>query len=94
MHLIQLAPSATGAVPVIAQAPSVPATVPFQWVTVQNNGTHSMRVGDGQTSSTKGILLQPGGAMTFGPQQHAGQDLNEWFVYITANDVCDIMFQE
>jgi hypothetical protein len=94
MHLIQLSPASTGLVKVIPQAPIQKETVPFQWSTFQNNGTNSMRVGDVTTSSTKGILLQAGGALTFGPALSYGQDLNEWYVYITSGDKCDIMYQE
>ena len=69
-------------------------TGPFQWATFQNNGSNNMRIGDVNTSSTKGILLSAGGSITFGPAQHEGQNLNEWFVYIVSGDKCDIMFQE
>jgi hypothetical protein len=95
MHLIQIAASATGTVPVVARSASIIGpTVPFQWVTFQNNGSNAMRVGDSSTSSTKGISLSVGGALTFGPAQHEGQDLNEWYIYIVSGDKCDIMFQE
>lgn len=96
MQLIQLAPSATGTVPVLARSGSIfTPTVPFQWVTFQNNSaTNNMRVGDATTSSTKGILISPTGSLTFGPAQHEGQNLNEWYVYIVSGDKCDIMYQE
>jgi hypothetical protein len=94
MHLIQLAPSSTGTIPAVARTTTIQPTVPFQWVTFQNNGTNAIRVGDSSTTSTKGINLTPGGAFTFGPAQHEGQDLNEWFVYIVSGDKCDIMYQE
>ena len=94
MQLLQLAPSATGTAKVIPQAPVIKETVPFQWATFQNNGSNAMRVGDATTSSTKGLLLQAGGALTFGPSLHEGQDLNQWYVYIVSGDKCDIMFQE
>lgn len=94
MQLLQLAPSSTGTVPVLARTTEIMPTVPFQWVTVQNNGSNSMRIGDSSTSSTKGILLLAGGALTFGPAQHEGQNLNEWFAYIVSGDKLDIMFQE
>lgn len=94
MHLIQLAPTSTGLVKVIPQAPFQKETIPFQWATFQNNGTNSMRVGDVTTSSTKGILLKSGGALTFGTALSYGQDLNEWYVYITSGDTCDIIYQE
>lgn len=94
MQLLQLAPSSTGKVPFLARSTQFTPTVPFQWVTVQNNGSNNMRFGDSTTSSTRGILLYPGGYLTFGPAQHEGQNLNEWFAYIVSGDVCDIMFQE
>ena len=62
---------------------------------IQNNSaTNNMRVGDATTSSTKGILISPTGSLTFGPAQHEGQNLNEWYVYIVSGDKCDIMYQE
>lgn len=94
MQLLQLAPSSTGTVPVASRQNVRIPTIPFQWVTVQNNGSNNMRVGDSSTSLTKGILLPPSSALTFGPAQHEGQNLNEWFVYIVSGDKCDIMFQE
>jgi hypothetical protein len=94
MQLLQLAPSSTGTVPVAPRYNVLVPTIPFQWATFQNNGTNSMRIGDSSTSSTRGILLPPTAALTFGPAQHEGQNLNEWFVYIVSGDKCDIMFQE
>lgn len=94
MHNLQLAPAATGTVPAVKRTTVIIPTVPFQWATFQNNGSNNMRVGDSATDSTHGLLLSAGGALTFGPAQHEGQNLNEWFVYIVSGDVCDIMYQE
>jgi hypothetical protein len=94
MHILQLAPSASGTVPVLARTTVIIPTVPFQWATYQNNGTNEMRIGDSSTDSTHGIVLFAGGALTFGPAQHEGQNLNEWFVYIVSGDICDIIYQE
>jgi hypothetical protein len=94
MQLLQLAPSATGTVPVAPRSSELTPTLPFQWATFQNNGSNNMRIGDSSTSATKGILLFPSSALTFGPAQHEGQNLNEWFVYIVSGDKCDICFQE
>ena len=94
MQLLQLAPSSTGVVPIIPRSTEFMPTVPFQWVTLQNNGANPMRFGDSSTSSTRGININPGGALTFGPAQHEGQNLNEWFAYIVSGDKCDIMYQE
>ena len=95
MHILQLAPAATGTVPVLVRSAAiVTPTVPFQWATFQNNGSNNMRIGDSATSSTKGIILGAGGSLTFGPAQHEGQNLNEWYVYIVTGDICDIIYQE
>jgi hypothetical protein len=94
MQLLQIVASATGTIPIIARTTEIMPTVPFQWVTVQNNGSNNMRFGDASTSSTKGILIAAGGSLTFGPAQHEGQNLNEWYIYIANTDTCDIMFQE
>ena len=95
MHLLQLVPAATGTTPVLPRTGStIPPTVPFQWATFQNNGTNSMRIGDASTSATVGILLTATSSLTFGPAQHEGQNLNEWYIYIVSGDKCDIIYQE
>lgn len=61
---------------------------------LQNNATHTMRVGDSTTSSTKGVLLasgSPGGSITVtsSAAQSTGIDLSDWWVNGTNGDVLD-----
>lgn len=62
----------------------------------QNNQTHSMRVGDSATTSSRGALLasgSPGGSMNVGPAGAlAGLDVSSWFVAGTQNDVLDVIW--
>ena len=67
----------------------------FQNATLQNNGTHDMRVGNDSTvSATKGLKLTATGSFTdILPINYAGT-LNDWYVNGTANDVLDILVNE
>lgn len=68
--------------------------ISFQNLTFQNNGSHDMRIGDSSVSSTKGIKLSTGGALTnLIAIQYAGT-LNDWWVNGTAADVLDILVNE
>ena len=64
-------------------------------VSFQNNATHTMRVGDSNTSSTRGALLSsgsPGGSVTFGPVTSGTIDLSTFWVNGTQNDVLDVVY--
>ena len=72
------------------------ATVVTQcnWIVIQNNATHAMRIGDSTVTSSKGILLasgSPGGSFYQGPLPTGGAtDLSTWWVAGTQNDVVDV----
>ena len=65
-------------------------------VTFQNNQTHSMRVGDKNTTSSRGALLasgSPGGSYNVGPVPiQKTLDLAEFYVAGTQNDVLDVIY--
>ena len=62
-----------------------------QYMTVQNNATHAMRIGDKTVTSSKGISLSPGGALTFSLGLDYATRLCEFWAVGTAADVLDVM---
>lgn len=61
---------------------------------IQNNSTHNVRVGDNTVSATKGILLGPsGGTVTTQPLILRGTMLAQWYLFGTAADVIDILYE-
>ena len=70
---------------------------PVRQLIVQNNATHSMRIGDYSVSATKGALLasgSPGGSINMGPFYDSPENLKEWWVAGTQNDLVDILFTD
>jgi hypothetical protein len=61
------------------------------WVVFQNNATHVMRIGDANTTSSKGIVLQAGGGSFYqGPKPTGGAtQVSNWYVAGTNTDVLD-----
>jgi uncharacterized membrane protein YjfL (UPF0719 family) len=66
----------------------------FQWMTVQNNAIHSVRIGDATVSATKGILLAAGSSMSIPLTMEYSSSLSDWFIFGTAADVVDVMIIE
>ena len=69
--------------------------IPCYQVIVQNNSTHTMRIGDKNTSATRGALLAagtPGGSVNLGTFTMVNTDLMEWWVAGTQNDVVDVIY--
>lgn len=64
------------------------------WIVVQNNATHAMRVGDASVTATRGIQLasgSPGGSFYQGPKPTGGAtNLAQLYVFGTSGDVVDI----
>lgn len=61
----------------------------------QNNATHTMRIGDINTSASQGMLLAtgtPGGAMNSGVSAVNYTYLSDWYVFGTVNDVLDVLY--
>lgn len=72
-----------------------------RWFTIQNNATHSIRIGDSAITTTRGILLNPsatslaGGSFYVGPDQAgSARDLGGWFINGTSGDVIDIIYDD
>lgn len=62
-----------------------------QTMTVQNNATHVMRLGDVSVSATRGMSIAPGGSFTFILGQDYSTRISEWWVFGTAADVLDVL---
>ena len=68
--------------------------IPCRQVMVQNNATHNVRVGDLNTSSTRGAVLLPNstGSINFGPFSDSKPvNLNQIWLNGTAADVIDVV---
>jgi len=78
-----------------ASATQLAADVPVRQVIIQNNAGHAMRIGDSSVDSTHGALLasgSPGGALNFGPFDTHADNLRNYWVSGTQNDVVDIAY--
>lgn len=67
---------------------------PCRQAIFQNNATHTMRIGDSLTSSSRGAVLLANsvGSMNIGNSPlTGGTNLNGWFVNGTASDVLDVI---
>ena len=67
--------------------------IAVRWMAVQNNAAHNVRVGDGTTTASIGILLLTnsgggGGSISTGQTTN----LNQWYVAGTQNDVLDVLY--
>lgn len=69
-----------------------------RWIVIQNNATHTIRIGDTNITSTRGILLSsgsPGGSFFVGPDSSgSARDLGGWYINGTTNDVIDIIYDD
>ena len=68
-----------------------------RWVSIQNNATHAMRVGDSTASvgGAKGILLasgSPGGSVTIGAFESYALDLSTVYIAGTQGDTVDVWY--
>lgn len=63
-------------------------------VLFQNNAANAMRVGDSNTSSSRGAKLLPNsvGTLNAGFLAMGATDLSQWYVNGTQNDVLDIVY--
>jgi hypothetical protein len=71
--------------------------IPVRQIIVQNNAAHNARIGDVNTTTSRGALLasgSPGGSINLGPFYDNPENLKEWFVAGTQNDVIDIIFTD
>lgn len=72
-----------------------------RWITIQNNAAHTIRIGDTNITSTRGILLNAasggnaGGSFFIGPDQGgSSRDLGSWYINGTQNDVVDVIYDD
>lgn len=69
-----------------------------RWFTIQNNAAHTVRIGDTNISTTRGILLQAGpagGSFYVAPDPAgSGRDLGGWFINGTSGDVIDVIYDD
>lgn len=68
--------------------------IPARQVLVQNNSTHDIRLGDSNTSSSRGAVLKASsiGSANFGSYQFEQINLNQLYVNGTQNDVVDVLY--
>ncbi len=92
MHMIAVTIASTNtAQPIIAKAVEPASIHSFSLLIMQNNGSHSMYVGDSLVSATNGLLLTATGSVTTVPALQYTGDLREFYLFGTANDICNIM---
>lgn len=69
-----------------------------RWIVIQNNAAHTIRIGDTNITSSRGILLasgSPGGSFYIGPDESgSSRDLGGWYINGTQNDVVDIIYDD
>ena len=65
----------------------------FAQLVIQNNSADNVRVGDNTVSSTKGILLNPGGFFD-GRLSIARGRLGDYYLFGTAGDVIDYLYED
>ena len=64
----------------------------FNQMTVQNNASHTCRIGDATVSATKGILLgATGGSNNTGTFAGQQGDASQFYLFGTAGDVIDVL---
>lgn len=73
----------------------VGASVACKWFTFQNNAAHTMRLGDSNVSSSRGLALNAQGSFyTQSGSAPGSSNLASWFVQGTQNDVLDIIYDD
>src|ERR1035437_4729574 len=96
MVIFQVTIPASGKVQLSAGLPSyAPPNIFVQYLTIQNNAGHSIRIGDTTVSATKGILLAsgtPGGSLGINGFMSYGSYVSDWWVFGTPADVIDVMY--
>lgn len=90
MHYLQVTIGASGTTQFTT------ARTPIREIWIENNATHTMRIGDSTVTSTKGFSLASGGAansnLHLGPHPALNMDLTDFFVNGTATDTLDVLF--
>lgn len=67
-----------------------------RWIVFQNNtASDAMRIGDSNTTSSRGIKLAAGASFFAPPSgQGANERLSTWYVQGTQNDVIDVIYDD
>lgn len=63
-----------------------------QWITLQNQGSNVMHVGDATTTATNGLSLTASGSVTATTAINYGTYLSDWWVVGTAGDVLFVLY--
>ena len=81
----------SGITPILASG-----DLPCKWVIFQNNAAHSMRLGDSNITSSRGLYLAagPGGGSynSIATAPITGTGLKNWYVIGTSGDVLDVIY--
>jgi hypothetical protein len=80
----------------VTQVLSAGSHFQVRWFVIQDNATHSVRIGDAQITSSRGLALTPsGGSFYVGPDQGASsRDLGTWYIIGTNGDVVDVIYDD
>lgn len=75
-----------------------PHGINFKQLVIQNNATHSIRVGDstvvaGAYGTGKGLLITTGGNSNTGALPIQSGILSNWYIAGTAADVIDVFYE-
>ena len=92
MYMLKITIAATStAQPVIPSSVQPASSHACQGWIPQNNGTHTMYLGDAAITTTNSLQLTAGGSLGSFPAIAYAMDLNELWVIGTINDVLNIM---
>lgn len=92
--LLQVAIGAGGG-PTQLSSPAQASQILCRQIIIQNNAAGSMRVGDSTVSATKGIYLAAGpggGTVNSGPVVVYNSLLSDWWVFGTAGQLIDVLY--
>ena len=91
MRILQL--TMTGSKQQISPLSTTGAQVYCSVLSIQNNGTNNMRIGDNTVTTSRGQLVSGSGSIYTAPCPPKGTRLADWYIIGTANDVADILYE-
>lgn len=68
-------------------------TVYCSVLSIQNNGSNNMRVGDNTVTATRGQLISSSGSIYTAPCPARGTRLSDWWIIGTSGDTADILYE-
>lgn len=79
-----------------AAQPVSATAIKCKWATFQNNAAAVMRIGDANVTAARGYSLATSGAFPVPVNEVAtyGADLSQWFVFGTATQVLDVVYDD